>query len=111
MDNISTNIIKNLNESYDEEDRIELNADELFNKFVDMEDDIEDFADRWNSCMGYPDDVRRQRIKIINPIVIEFVGDYYEDLKANWEAFEDIMEDNNYHTPLLAIEKEMAKYE
>lgn len=94
-----------------EEEKKPLSADELFTTWCDMESDIEDFAEKWNGCKGTPDEVRRQRIRLVNPTVIEFVSENEEDLRANWDKFEDIMTDNNFHTPLIAIEKELQKYE
>lgn len=115
--NISNIIMKNINEEFfggaefEKEENTSLDANGLFDKFAEMEGNIEDFADKWNNCTGYPDEVKRQRIRLINPVVVEFVGEYADDLKANWDEFYDIMEDNNYHTALFAIEKELGKYE
>ena len=97
----------------DEEDvREPLNAQALFTQYLDEQDRwIEDFDDRWNSCTGYPDEVRRQRMRLINPVVVKFVTEYEEDLKENWEEFKSILTENNYHTVLSAIEKELSKYE
>lgn len=107
--NVSNDIFNKLRESSDEGSS--LNASGLFDMWVDMENDIPDFADKWNNCTGYPEEVRRQRIRLVNPTVVEFVSEYADDLKANWDEFYDLMEDSNYHTPLFAIEKELAKYE
>lgn len=113
---INKKILNNLNEiSYgsnniEDIDKPLLDGYELFDKYCEYEGEIEDFADRWNSCTGDPDTVRRNRIKIINPTVINFVSDYGEDLINNWDEFYDIMEDNNQHTALFAIEKEIEKY-
>lgn len=86
-------------------------AMDLYSAWQDHSGRIEDFANRWNSCTGYPDDVRRMRIKIINPAVVDFVSENAEDLKDNWDEFFDIMEENNEHTASFAIEKELSKYE
>lgn len=88
-----------------------LNASGLYDMWINMENDIPDFADKWNNCTGYPEEVKRQRIRLVNPTVVEFVSEYADDLKANWDEFYDLMTDGNYHTPLFAIEKELAKYE
>ena len=105
--------LKDMNESVEEEEeeRKLLDANDLLNKWIEMENDIPDFADKWNSCTGYPEEVKRQRIKLVNPTVVEFVNEYADDLKANWEEFSSLMTDDNYHTPLFAIEKELSKYE
>ena len=97
----------------DEEDqRKPLTAEELFTQYTDEQDRwIEDFDDKWNSCTGYPDEVRRQRMRLINPVVVKFVTEYEEDLKENWEEFKNILTENNYHTVLASIEKELSKYE
>ena len=98
-------------DSYGDSSYDNTSASKLFNAYADMQSNIEDFADKWNNCKGYPDEVKRQRIKLINPVVVEFVNEYADDLKYDWESFEDIMTENNYHTALEAIEKELSKYD
>lgn len=88
-----------------------MSAEELFNLYSEMQGRIEDFADKWNNFKGYPEEVNRQRTKLINPVVVDFVNDYYEDIKDNWEELSDIMHENNYHIAADTIEKEMKKYE
>ena len=118
--NISNEIYSNLLEEYfggadfeDEEDqRKPLTAEELFTQYTDEQDRwIEDFDDKWNNCTGYPDEVRRQRMRLINPVVVKFVTEYEDDLRENWEEFKNILTENNYHTVLASIEKELSKYE
>lgn len=115
---ISNKVLRKLNEvslnsmNIEDIDKPLKDGYELFNIYGDIESDtIDDFANRWNNVTGDPDSVRRERIKIINPAVVKFVEEYGEDLKADWDNFYDIMEDNNYHTALFAIEKELQKYE
>ncbi len=105
----SLDILNSINEEYNSD---LLSGSSLFDEYCNIEMDmLGDFADKWNSCVGSPDEVRRQRIELINPAVMAFVSKYKEDLKAHWDDFYDIMEDNNFHTPLFAIEKELQKYE
>ncbi|MBO7615027.1 MAG: hypothetical protein J6T15_04965 [Bacilli bacterium] len=99
-----------LNESVEDLEKKPLSVNKLFKIWCDLMMDIEDFADKWNGCKGTPDEVRRQRIQLVNPAVVEFVSENYDSIKAQWDSFYDIMEDNNFHTPLIAIEMEMNKY-
>ena len=86
-------------------------AMELFDILTDMErDDFPDLMDKWNEITGYPDDVRKKRIILINPLVVKFVEENHEALLKNWEEFSDILTDNNFHTYLIAIENELNKY-
>ena len=88
-----------------------LDAKKLFDKLCDMEEyDYPNLIDEWNNITGYPDEVRKKRIELINPLVVKFVSEYKDDIVANWEEFSDILTDNNFHTYLVAINAELSKY-
>lgn len=88
-------------------------AHELADIVGDMEYSGDYYSmDEWNGCTSdKPNDIYKYHDDLERPLVKDFLAKYKDEVLANWNDFFQAMENDNRHTALHLIAKELGKEE